>query len=100
MRNVELTAQQIDYRKRNIEMVARGFIWKALENKEAQINKAAIDMLVKEIIPMVEMSVEMREMLKSLSEMMPMLDEQTHPQIEMDAVKYDIDKLLSKSFGG
>jgi hypothetical protein len=42
---------------------------------------------------------EMYKLLESLSEMMPMLDEQTHPQIEMDAVKYDIDKLLAKARG-
>ena len=42
---------------------------------------------------------EMYEMLSSLSEMMPMLDEQTHPQIEMDSVKYDIDSLLAKARG-
>lgn len=42
---------------------------------------------------------EMYDLLESLSEMMPMLDEQTHPHIEMDAVKYDIDKLLAKARG-
>ena len=42
---------------------------------------------------------EMYDMIKNLSEMIPMLDEQTNPQIEMDAVKHDIDKLLAKARG-
>jgi len=37
----------------------------------------------------------MYEQLKSLSELMPFLDEQTHPNIELDVVKYDIDKILN-----
>lgn len=42
---------------------------------------------------------EMYEMLVTLSGMMPMLDEQTHPSIEMDDIKHDIDKLLAKVLG-
>ncbi len=42
---------------------------------------------------------EMYEMLEQLSELMPFLDEQTHPNIECDALKYDIDKLLAKARG-
>ena len=42
---------------------------------------------------------DMYEMLESLSELMPLLDEQTHPQIECDALKCDIDKLLAKARG-
>lgn len=42
---------------------------------------------------------EMYEELKRLSDLMPFLDEQTHPQIECDALKYDIDKLLAKARG-
>ena len=42
---------------------------------------------------------EMYEMLERLSDLMPFLDEQTHPQIECDALKYDIDKLLAKARG-
>jgi len=42
---------------------------------------------------------DMYEMLESLSELMPFLDEQTHPQIECDALKCDIDKLLEKARG-
>lgn len=42
---------------------------------------------------------EMEDMLQQLSDMMPMLDEQTHPQVEMDAVKHDIDELLKKARG-
>jgi len=42
---------------------------------------------------------DMYAMLEGLSELMPFLDEQTHPQIECDALKYDIDKLLAKARG-
>ena len=42
---------------------------------------------------------DMYEMLERLSELMPFLDEQTHPQIECDALKYDIDKLLAIARG-
>lgn len=41
----------------------------------------------------------MYEMLVTLSSMMPMLDEQTHPAIEMDAIKSDIDNLLAEARG-
>ena len=42
---------------------------------------------------------EMYEMLLKQSELMGFLDEQTHPNIELDAVKHEIDKLLSKARG-
>lgn len=37
--------------------------------------------------------------LDELSALMVMLDEQTHANIELDAVKYDIDKLLAEARG-
>lgn len=37
----------------------------------------------------------MYEQLKLLSELLPFLDEQTHPNIELDVIKHDIDKLLN-----
>lgn len=42
---------------------------------------------------------EMYEMLKRQSELMDFLDKQTHPNIELDAVKHAIDKLLAKAQG-
>lgn len=42
---------------------------------------------------------KMRSMLETLSSIMPMLDEQTHPSIEMDAIKHDIDELLAEARG-
>lgn len=42
---------------------------------------------------------EMYEMLLKQSELMGFLDEQTHPNIELDAVKYEIDRLLAKARG-
>jgi len=41
----------------------------------------------------------MYRMLQEQSELMKMLDPQTHPNIEIDAVKYDIDELLAKARG-
>ena len=37
------------------------------------------------------------EMLVEVSEMMGLLDRHTHPNIELDAVKYDIEKLLEEA---
>ena len=48
---------------------------------------------------LIEVSPKMYEMLGMLSELMEFLDERTHPNIELDVVKYDIDKLLSKARG-
>ncbi len=48
---------------------------------------------------MMALAPEMADMLKELSSLMPMLDEQTHPNIECDALKYDIDELLAKVKG-
>lgn len=42
---------------------------------------------------------EMYELLEKQSELMDFLDEQTHPNIELDAVKHEIDKLLAKARG-
>lgn len=42
---------------------------------------------------------DMYVMLEDLSALMVVLDEQTHPEIEMDTVKYDIELLLSKARG-
>ena len=42
---------------------------------------------------------EMYEELKKLSSLMDFLDKETHPNIELDCVKHDIDKLLTKARG-
>lgn len=48
---------------------------------------------------LVKAAPEMYRLLEDMSKLMVLLDPQTHPQIELDAVKYDIDALLSKARG-
>ena len=50
-------------------------------------------------VHLMKTSPKMYKMLESLSELMPFLDEQTHPQIECDALKYGIDSLLAEARG-
>ncbi|MCY9861450.1 hypothetical protein OTK49_02815 [Vibrio coralliirubri] len=50
-------------------------------------------------IALMETAPKMYNKLKALSDLMPFLDQETHPQIELDAVKHDIDTLLAEARG-